>query len=97
LNSTAENALEQIYDKKYYFRLKEEGYKGTYLFIGLNLNTKQKLYSYVINECDWNINLISKYECISLKSEKKSKNDIRSDVIDKRLRSDSKKKYKLYW
>ena len=91
LNSTAKNALEQIYDNEYYSGLKEEGYKGTYLFIGLNLNPKQKLYSCIINECDCDINLISEDKHIPPKSEKRNKNDIESDVIAKRLRSDNKK------
>jgi len=96
LNSTAKNALEQIKNKKYYTGLKKEGYKGTYLFIGLNLNIDQKLYSCVINECNCDIKLISEDKYIPPKSEKRSKDDIESDVISKRLRSDNKKKYKLY-
>jgi len=91
LNSTVKNALEQIYDKENYFGLKEKGYKGTYLFIGFNLNTKQKLYSCVINECDCDLNIISEYKYIPLKSKKRSANDVESDVIVKRLRSDNEK------
>jgi len=61
------------------------------LFIGLNLNTEQKLYSCKINEGDCDINFISEYKYIPPKSEKRSKNDNESDVIAKRLRSDNKK------
>jgi len=89
LNSSAKNALEQIYEKKYYIGLKNKEYKGMYLLIGLNLNTEHKVYSYAINECDCDLKLLSSNEYIPPKSEKRSKNDNESDVIVKRLRSDS--------
>jgi len=88
LNMTAKQALKQIYEKKYYHNLKREGYSGHYLLIGLNLNTEEKIYSCEMDECDCNLDFISKYSYIPSKSEKRSKNDLESDGIFKRLRSD---------
>ncbi|OUM58856.1 hypothetical protein PIROE2DRAFT_21319 [Piromyces sp. E2] len=90
LNSSAKNALDQIYEKKYYYGLKDEGYKGNYLLIGLNLNSERKLYSCIINEYNCDMKFISSNTYVPIKSEKRSINDVEGDVIAKRLRSNTK-------
>eukprot|EP00833_Pecoramyces_ruminatium_P006125 jgi/Orpsp1_1/1180157/evm.model.c7180000072360.1 len=92
LNSSAKNALEQIYEKKYYYGLKDEGYKGTYSLIGLNLNIERKLYSCIIDECNCDLKPMSSNEYIPPKSEKRNKNDLESDGIFKRLKSNTEKR-----
>eukprot|EP00833_Pecoramyces_ruminatium_P006898 jgi/Orpsp1_1/1180930/evm.model.c7180000075152.1 len=86
LNRTAKNALKQIYEDKYYDGLRKEHYKGTYLLVGLNLNTERKEYSCIIDECDCDLKLISTYTYIPPNSEKRTKDDLEFDGIAKRLR-----------
>ncbi|ORX65570.1 hypothetical protein BCR32DRAFT_113801 [Anaeromyces robustus] len=101
VNGSAKKALKQIHLKEYYHDLKNDGYKGNILLLGINLNTKNKSYSCIIEERDNKLEKISVNEYPESENEKKidqpnSKNkrktDQESDGIYKRLRSATKRK-----
>ncbi|ORX77622.1 hypothetical protein BCR32DRAFT_283033 [Anaeromyces robustus] len=52
VNGSAKEAIKQIHQKKYYNDLKNRGYTGNILLVGINLNKKQKSYSCKIEEYD---------------------------------------------
>ena len=37
MNETAQSAIDQIHQKKYYYGLEKQGYKGKVLLVGINL------------------------------------------------------------
>ncbi|ORX50426.1 hypothetical protein BCR32DRAFT_288156 [Anaeromyces robustus] len=101
VNGSAKKALKQIHLKEYYHDLKNDGYKGNILLLGINLNTKNISYSCIIEERDNKLEKISVNEYPESENEKKidqpnSKNkrktDQESDGIYKRLRSATKRK-----
>jgi len=94
LNSSAENAINQIHKNNYYFGLKDKGYTGNILLVGINLNKNKKVYSCKIEEYDNELNFKNSNEYIPPKSEKKRKSEIKFDGIFKRLRSDTQQKKK---
>lgn len=49
INDSTNVAINQIHKKKYYHGLKEKGYEGNILLVGINCN-KDKDYSYKIEE-----------------------------------------------
>ncbi|OUM59865.1 hypothetical protein PIROE2DRAFT_14497 [Piromyces sp. E2] len=69
VNDSAKTTIKHIHEKRYYFGLKDKGYKGNILLIGINCDTENKKYTCIIEEydCDLNIKLP--------KSEKKRKNN----------------------
>jgi len=91
LNSSARKAIEQIYKNQDYYGLKNKGYKGTYLLVGLNLNTQQTLYSCVVEECNCDLKYLTSNEYLPPKSERRSKVFNEYDVNAKRLRIDSER------
>ncbi|ORX65568.1 hypothetical protein BCR32DRAFT_286471 [Anaeromyces robustus] len=101
VDGSAKKALKQIHRKKYYHDLKNDGYKGNILLLGINLNTENELYSCIIEECDNKLKEISVDEYPKSENERKidqpnSKNkrkkDQESDGIYKSLRSATKRK-----
>ncbi|ORX64141.1 hypothetical protein BCR32DRAFT_298194 [Anaeromyces robustus] len=59
VDGSAKKALKQIHRKKYYHDLKNDGYKGNILLLGINLNTENELYSCIIEERDNKLKEIS--------------------------------------
>ncbi|ORX64853.1 hypothetical protein BCR32DRAFT_297922 [Anaeromyces robustus] len=101
VNGSAKKALKQIHLKEYYHDLKNDGYKGNILLLGINLNTKNISYSCIIEELDNKLEKISVNEYPESENEKKidqpnskskRKTDQKSDGIYKRLRSATKRK-----
>jgi len=91
VNGSAKSAINQIHKRKYYHNLKDKGYKGNVLLVGINCN-KNKEYSCIIEEYDSDLNLLSFSESINekSKSENKRKKNTESEGIFKRLRSRKK-------
>jgi len=88
VNSTAKEAINQIYQKKYYNELKKKGYYGNILLIGINYNQKKLEYSCVIEEYNNKIKLLSKSES---GAERKRSNELEIIRKNKRLRGSSSK------
>ena len=52
INESAKAAIRQIHENKYYYNLKNYGYEGNILLIGINCNSRTKNYSCIIEEYD---------------------------------------------
>ncbi|KAG4097811.1 hypothetical protein H8356DRAFT_1291734 [Neocallimastix lanati (nom. inval.)] len=87
VNSTAKEAIKHIHRKKYYNGLKEKGYYGNILLIGINYDLKKVKYSCVIEEYNNNMKLLSTTE---LGAERKRSNELEINGENKRLKSSSK-------
>ena len=92
MNGTAKEAIEKTHKSNYYHSLKDKRNIGNILLIGINLNTKTDLYSCIIEEYDNKLNLKSYNKYIPSRSEKKRKNELKSDGIYKKLKSNTRKK-----
>jgi len=88
VNSTAKEAIKHIHQKKYYNGLKEKGYYGNILLIGINYDLKKVEYSCVIEEYNNNMKLLSTTES---EAERKRSNELEINGENKRLRSSSSK------
>ncbi|KAG4083368.1 hypothetical protein H8356DRAFT_1437034 [Neocallimastix lanati (nom. inval.)] len=84
VNSTAKEAIKHIHRKKYYNGLKEKGYYGNILLIGINYDQKKVEYSCVIEEYNNNMKLLSTTES---EAERKRSNELEINGENKRLRS----------
>jgi len=62
-DKTVESAIKQIHEKYYSFGLKDEGYKGNVLLIGINCKNENREYSCIIEEysCDKEFKTSSEY------------------------------------
>ncbi|ORX64713.1 hypothetical protein BCR32DRAFT_297968 [Anaeromyces robustus] len=67
IGKSAKDAIKQIYERQYYNGLREKGYKGKVLLVGININKKSKKYTYIIEEYN------------EIKNNKKRNNNINSD------------------
>ncbi|OUM62993.1 hypothetical protein PIROE2DRAFT_10571 [Piromyces sp. E2] len=69
-DKTVESAIKQIHDKYYSFGLKDEGYKGNVLRIGINCKNEKREYSCIIEEysCDKEFKTSSKYNPSNISS-----------------------------
>jgi len=88
VNSTAKEAINQIHQKKYYNGLKKKGYYGNILLIGINYDQKKVEYSYVIEEYNNNMKLLSTSESAN----RKRRNEFEINSENKRLRGSSSSK-----
>ncbi|KAG4097810.1 hypothetical protein H8356DRAFT_412454 [Neocallimastix lanati (nom. inval.)] len=88
VNSKAKEAIKHIHRKKYYNGLKEKGYYGNILLIGINYDLKKVKYSCVIEEYNNNMKLLSTTE---LGAERKRSNELEINGENKRLKSSSSK------
>ncbi|KAL6602446.1 hypothetical protein U3516DRAFT_559220 [Neocallimastix sp. 'constans'] len=82
VDRSAEEAINQIKEKKYFFDFKDKEYYGNILFVGINYDKKNKQYSCIIEEYDKN------EDTSEAKNKRKNKPD--SDGIYKT--SEAKKK-----
>ncbi|KAL6594246.1 hypothetical protein U3516DRAFT_916491 [Neocallimastix sp. 'constans'] len=87
VNSTAKEAIKHIHQKKYYNGLKEKGYYGNILLIGINYDQKKVKYSCVIEEYNNNMKLLSTTKS---EAERKRSNELKINGENKRLKSSSK-------
>ncbi|KAL6602417.1 hypothetical protein U3516DRAFT_815693 [Neocallimastix sp. 'constans'] len=88
VNSTAKEAIKHIHRKKYYNGLKEKGYYGNILLIGINYDQKKVKYSCVIEEYNNNMKLLSTTKS---EAERKRSNELEINGENKRLKSSSSK------
>ncbi|KAG4083361.1 hypothetical protein H8356DRAFT_1437027 [Neocallimastix lanati (nom. inval.)] len=84
VNSTAKEAIKHIHQKKYYNGLKEKGYYGNILLIGINYDQKKVKYSCVIEEYNNNMKLLSTTKS---EAERKRSNELKINGENKRLKS----------
>ncbi|KAL6617961.1 hypothetical protein U3516DRAFT_779973 [Neocallimastix sp. 'constans'] len=92
VNSTAKEAIKHIHRKKYYNGLKEKGYYGNILLIGINYDQKKVKYSCVIEEYNNNMKLLSTTKS---EAERKRSNELEINGENKRLKSSSKRDSKF--
>ncbi|KAG4086204.1 hypothetical protein H8356DRAFT_1373450 [Neocallimastix lanati (nom. inval.)] len=57
VGESANSAIQQIYDEQYYFGLKNKGYQGKVLLVGINFTKLNKEYSCIIEEYDESKNI----------------------------------------
>jgi len=50
VGTSAKDAIKQIHERKYYNKIKEQGYEGNVLLVGLNVTRKTKKYTCIIEE-----------------------------------------------
>jgi len=92
VNDSAEDAIKQIHERKYYYGLKDKGHKGNILLVGINYNKDNKQYTCIIEEYDCDLNLKSS----NSENEKNNKSGIKrknesDDSISSRLGSKKRK------
>jgi len=85
VNETAQSAIDQIHQKKYYYGLEKQGYKGKVLLVGINLRWENKKYSSIIEE----------YKCNIIEKDIPSTNKNKRKYEKKSNESSSKHKYNL--
>jgi len=65
VDDSANAAIKQIHDKKYYHNLKKKGYTGNVLLIGLSYRNNSKTYRCKVEEYDCDLNQLSSSESSS--------------------------------
>ena len=93
-DETVESAIEQIHNGLYYFGLKEKGYTGNVLLVGVNCKNKYREYSCIIEECNSDRKVIATFDYKpSTNKRKDTPASDDSDNIKKRLRKSKRKQY----
>jgi len=89
VNSTAENAVQQIHDRKYYQKFKKE-HKGNFLLIGISFFNKNNKKKYVCKVEEYRVEKNNKMKLISVSesdSEAKELNESNTNSLNKRKKS----------